>query len=157
MIKAMRDYAALLAKAKQNGHFAVGARPSIALTPSVFGKLFVAAWAARNGRSELPKRDDVIKEFLSGADEAPDEVRGVMHIDEQVDGEKTIVEYTDYMVAAQSDRLIRRYNPDYIRTSVEIDSLTGTRLKEALSNGKKDVVAWVENLVNSLTHTCGPP
>ena len=146
----MAKFDALIARARRERHFSVVEQPAVLLTPSIFGKLLVAAWALKHGRSDLPHRDEIIGVLLSSAETAPPEVRAVMHLDDRIHSSE-IAEYSEYMVAAQMDGLIKRYNPDYIRTSVEIDRLTGSHLVDLYTKGKDNLRSWVEMVVDQLS------
>lgn len=144
----MRNYAALIAEARQsNGLGSVGRQ--IDLTPSVFGKVLVAAWAAHMGRSDFPRRDLIMRELLAAAGTAPPEVKAVMHVDDCLTG-PAIAEYSEYMAAAQMDGLVKRYNPDYVRVAVEIDRLTGKDILEMYTHDRPHVRKWIEDVVGRL-------
>jgi hypothetical protein len=139
----------MLAEARAAGHYGTEPTPHVRLTPDVFGKILFAQWAVRKGRSDFPPREDVIDVLLSNAAQAPHDVTEVMQLEDRITG-PTIAQYTDYAQAAQADRLISRYNPDYVRISVEIDSLTGTRLVSQYTEHLPEVRLWVERVIDEL-------
>jgi hypothetical protein len=144
----------MIAEARQAGHYALKPQPRLQLTPDVFGKLLFAQWASQMGRSDFPARDDVINVLLRHAASAPAAVRDVMQLEDRITG-PTIAQYTDYAQAAQADRLIKRYNPDYVRISVEIDALTGEHLVDRFTQDLPEVRTWVEGVVRNLIEIGG--
>lgn len=69
----MYNLEALLERAIEDGSAVTAPAPSIELTPEVFGKLLVAAWAAKKGRSEFPRREKVMAALLRNLPSAPAE------------------------------------------------------------------------------------
>jgi hypothetical protein len=122
---------------------------SLRLTPALFGKLLVLAWAERNGRSDLPDRRTIINELIQAADTAPDQVRTVMHVEDRVTG-PSISEYTDYMVAAQDDGFVKRYNPAFVRSSVEVGAVEASNLLAAYEGDFLDVIVWLRDRITAM-------
>jgi hypothetical protein len=139
----------MIAEARDARHYALQPQPKLRLTPDVFGKVLFAQWASQNGRSDFPARDVVIRTLLRHAVSAPPAVKEIMQLEDRITG-ATIAQYTDYAQAAQADKLIKRYNPDYVRVSVEIDSLTGERLVERYTESQPEVRMWVAEIVQDL-------
>ena len=125
--------------------------PRLRLTPELFGKLFVLAWAESHGRSDLADRDRIISAFLSGADDAPSAVRDVMHLEDRITG-PSIAEYTDYMVAAQDDGLLKRWNPAHVRCYVEVAEDEAEAMLADYENEFADVVSWLRKRVKEIAH-----
>ncbi|GLK77658.1 hypothetical protein GCM10008171_29120 [Methylopila jiangsuensis] len=143
----MRNYDDLVRQAREQGHFKAD-QSKIPLTTAILGKLIVAAWAAENGRSDLPRRERVMAALLDRANDAPAEVRQVMHVDRRLTG-PVIAEYSEYLASAQIDGLIKRYNPDYVRVAVEIDRATGADLLNDYRD-RPAVVEWVKSVTRKL-------
>ncbi|NYZ16733.1 hypothetical protein HL658_29655 [Azospirillum sp. RWY-5-1] len=148
------DTTALLAKARMDNHPAVAAPPTLRLTPAIFGKLLVAAWAARHGRTDFPPRDRITDVLLERAGEAPADVDSILCVDDRITG-PVLADWSEYMAAAQMSGLVKRLNPDYVRVVVEIDGLTGRDLLDDYTRGKPELKRWVETVVDDLSRPAG--
>jgi hypothetical protein len=124
---------------------------SALLNPETFGALIVFAWAARNGRSDLPDRDTLAAEFLEHRHELPPEGLDVLHPETRSIGNEAIAEYSEYMAAAQDAGLIRRYNPAYVRCHVEVGQIEALDRLAEYRRTHGDLIKWLENRVEKLS------
>jgi hypothetical protein len=134
----------------QRGPF-TRSRRKLSLTPELFGKLLVLIWGEQHGKSDLADRDAVIQALLDATDTAPDSVRSVMHIEDRISG-PSIAEYTQYMVAAQDDGLLKRYNPAYVRCHVEVQPSEAEYLLESYEEDFASELAWLRERVRQLKY-----
>jgi hypothetical protein len=143
----MNDYAVLIEEARSTGHYKAGTIP-LTMTPALFGKLLVAAWAARMGRAQFPRRERMVAVLVEMAEHAPDEVAAVMHAGHRNAGD-TIAEYDEYLAGALMDGLIARCGRNDVR--VEIDRGTGERILAGILRDRTDLGEWIDRVVARLT------
>ncbi len=124
---------------------------SARLSPETFGALIVFAWAARNGRSDLPDRDALAAEFLQHRHELPPEGLEVLHPEVRAIGGEAIAEYSEYMAAAQDAGLIRRYNPAYVRCHVEVGQIEARDRLAEYRRTYGDLINWLDNRIEKLS------
>lgn len=114
------------------------------LTSEMFGKLLVLAWAEKYGRSILPSQESLTSALLAA--DAPERVKAVLHVDDRT-GEAKIQEFTQYVVAAQEDGLLRRMNPSYVMGEVKIDAPFARRLLEQFAKHYRPEIHWLRERV----------
>jgi hypothetical protein len=118
----------------------------LSLTPELFGKLLVLVWAERFGRSILPSREELTQVLVGGseADHVPQTVLDVMHLDQRL-GAETIVEFTDYVLAAQEAGLVQRLNPSFVSGAVQIGSFDARKLLSVFEDDLKPEIEWIRS------------
>lgn len=117
------------------------------LTSDVFGKLLILAWAERHGRSVLPSQESLTEALLSAA--APERVKEVLHVDDRT-GEPRIQEFTQYIVSAQGDGLLRRMNPSYVMGEVKVDAPIARRILEKFAKHYASEINWLRQRVEAV-------
>ena len=74
-----------------------------------------------------------------------------MHIEDRLDG-PIISEYSDYMIGAQDDGMIKRWNPSYAQCRVEIGPIEARNLLNRYSQSFAGEITWLRDVVNNLSH-----
>lgn len=146
----MTNAGAIMAEAVARGHPLLPKKHNLDLSSSLFGKLFVLAWAERNGPSKLAGREEVVREFLRAADKAPESIQSIMHVEDRITG-PSIAEFTDYMIAAQDDGLLKRYNPAYIRCFVDADAFEASTVLQSFEQKFGPEIHWLRERVEALS------
>lgn len=116
------------------------------LTSEMFGKLLVLAWAEQHGRSILPSRESLTFALL--ADPAPERVQSILHVDDRT-GEPRIQEFTEYVIAAQQDGLLRRMNPSHVVGEVRVDAPVARRLLGQFAKYYEREISWLRARVSA--------
>lgn len=147
----MRNYAALVKNAREQGRFVNEGSTPLRMTPELFGKILVAAWAAKKGQSDFPQKELVIETLIAAAEEAPDDIKKVLSVEDRI-GRETLANYSDYIAAAQMDGLVKRFNPDLVRVSVRLDRTNGANLLDKLTSGRENVRQWVDDCIEKLNN-----
>ena len=116
------------------------------LTPELFGKLMVLAWAEEHGRSTMPTSQELTEILLEESGSLPEEVKGVMHQDPRRIG-VSIYEMTDYIASAQAAGLISRDNPSYLVGTVRVGAWTAHLMLEDYEKKLPNVVSWLRQQI----------